>query len=182
MSRFDGYGDDCDQEPGHWYRIDVERAFRSKPGQDRIRQMCVALDAMPVHELIAGELRDYGYTDEDEPCHGQVCTLGAFAAYRFMQADAELDFDHAVADLPDENDQWLVADWMKRSLNFPFRMAQHIEWVNDEELGSGTPEDRWLRMRAWLQVQLSNPDPWRCVPLASEARSILSAAVTSITV
>jgi hypothetical protein len=74
MSR-SGYTDDCEQNLLNIYRANVDRAIAGKRGQAFLREMAAALDAMPVKELVAGEIvRDSEH----------VCALGSVALARGM--------------------------------------------------------------------------------------------------
>ena len=78
-----GYVEDFDDEGGsiNLYRGSVERSIRGKRGQAFLREMAAALDAMPVKELIGGELvRDAEH----------VCAIGSVAVARGLDV-SELD-------------------------------------------------------------------------------------------
>ena len=75
MSR-SGYSDDCSGRELNLWRGAVESAIRGKRGQAFLREMLVALDAMPEKRLIAGELVTptgevcaWCYGDLPEPIH-----------------------------------------------------------------------------------------------------------------
>jgi hypothetical protein len=72
MSR-SGYSEDLDQGALNIYRANVDRALAGKRGQRFLREMLAALDAMPVKELVAGEI----VRDETH-----VCAIGAVALAR----------------------------------------------------------------------------------------------------
>jgi hypothetical protein len=136
MSR-SGYSDDC-ENVGLWQAA-VDRAIAGKRGQKFLREMVTALDAMPVKELITGELvRDDAH----------VCAIGAVAVAR------KLD----VSDL-DGTDGAKVGD----RFGIARAMACEIVYQNDEwqplpvRAPDGgwswpveTPAERWSRMRAWV--------------------------------
>ena len=72
MSR-SGYSEECEQGALNFYRANVDRTIAGKRGQTFLREMAAALDAMPVKELIAGEVvRDEAH----------VCAIGAVAVAR----------------------------------------------------------------------------------------------------
>jgi hypothetical protein len=73
MSR-SGYNDDYDLDPwqGIRWRGAVASAIRGRRGQAFLRELLVALDALPEHKLIANEL------EKD----GAVCALGAVGKAR----------------------------------------------------------------------------------------------------
>ena len=129
MSR-SGYSEDC-ENLGLW-RGAVERAIHGKRGQAFLHEMAAALDAMPVKQLIAGEVvRDSEH----------VCAIGSVAVAR--KADvAELDiYDrHEVA----------------KTFGVAPALAAEIAFVNDDDFGysTETPAQRWTRMRKWVAEQI----------------------------
>ena len=132
MSR-SGYTDDWD-DMGRYnlYRANVDRAITGKRGQAFLREMAAALDAMPVKELVAGEI----VRDSDH-----VCAIGSVALARGM------DVSKIEADDPDAVG---VAFGIARAL------ACEIAYENDEAYGDDeTPAERWLRMREWVTEQLA---------------------------
>ena len=130
MSR-SGYsdGDSMDNWDLIRWRGAVASATRGKRGQRLFKDMLVALDAMPVKELIAEELTDEG---------GGVCALGALGKARAL---AHLD----ILD-PEEHDLMGVAFDVAPCL------IQEIEWENDECWTS--PARRWEWMRRWVARQI----------------------------
>ncbi len=129
MSR-SGYSDDC-ENIGLW-RGAVDRAIAGKRGQAFLREMAAALDAMPVKELVAGEIvRDSAH----------VCAIGAVAVARKMDvSQLEIDDGESVG----------AAFGVARAL------ACEIAFVNDDDFGAGheTPAERWTRMRAWVAREI----------------------------
>jgi hypothetical protein len=130
MSR-SGYSDDC--EHLELWRAAVSRAIRGARGQHVLRKMRNALDAMPVKRLIAHEIANES---------GEVCALGS--------VDPKADVD------PSERDD------VAAHFGIAPAMAAEIVYVNDEEerwrRPEETPEERWVRMRAWVEEQIV-PDP-----------------------
>lgn len=132
MSR-SGYSDDLDYADLARWRGAVNRALYGKRGQALLREMLVALDALPEKVLIAGELRD---------TTGDVCAMGAVCVAR------ELD-----TKLIDYEDKDAVAE----ALGIAPAMAAEIAYQNDEA-GSWkgeTPAERWTRVRAWVERKLA---------------------------
>lgn len=135
-----GYSDDCDDfYPVVLYRQAVQRATTGYRGQYLLRRLRDALDAMPAKRLIAGDIRNAA---------GEVCALGA------------LDPN---APKYDEDDDW--GDGNARKLADHFNVAQalaaEIVYMNDEYMDwrcrDETPEQRWTRMRAWVESQILPP-------------------------
>jgi len=131
MSR-SGYVDDFDDMGMlNLYRGTVQRAIEGKRGQAFLREMAVALDAMPEKKLIKNEL-----VDND----GMVCAIGAVCKARGLDV-TKVD--------PDDPDSVGKAVGISRSL------AAEIEYMNDEYLGrNATPEQVWEQMRKWVRENL----------------------------
>jgi len=133
MSR-SGYSDDCENVA--LWRGAVRRATIGYRGQHLLKKLRAALDAMPTKRLITNAIRN-----ED----GEVCALGALdpnaPAYN---TDIEFEWD----------------DWHARDLAKHFgiahALAAEIVYMNDEawRAKDETPEQRWTRMRAWVEAQI----------------------------
>jgi hypothetical protein len=142
MSR-SGYSDDYDYDP--WamirWRGAVTQALRGRRGQDFLREMLAALDALPEKKLITREFQDK---------NGCVCALGAVAKARGVEMP-ELD--------PDDEDPDFVSYQAKHKLNVTRALASEVMWHNDE-VGSRkeTPEERWVRVRKWIEKEIK-PEP-----------------------
>jgi hypothetical protein len=138
MSR-SGYSEDC-ENLGLW-RGAVERAIAGRRGQAFLREMAAALDAMPVKELIVGEV-----VSDD----AKVCAIGSVAVARRVD----------VTDL-DVYD----ADSVAECFGIAPALAREIAYENDEcgetwrdgTLHKETPAERWARMRSWVAKQLGEP-------------------------
>jgi hypothetical protein len=131
MSR-SGYHDDHDD---NWslirYRNAVSSAIKGKRGQDFLREMVAALDAMPVKELASDSLLNHST--------GAVCALGAVGSKRGMDL-AELD--------PDD------IETVAAAFGISGAMAREIVYMNDEAAWPEWSENaarRWQRMRDWAQ-------------------------------
>jgi hypothetical protein len=132
MSR-SGYSDDLDQWVLIRWRGAVASAIRGKRGQDFLREMLTALDAMPEKRLIRSELeRD-----------GEVCALGSVGKARGI--------DQAGIDPYDRRQ-------VAQVFGIAEAMAAEIAFENDEDWRE-TPEQRWARMRAWIVANLAAPEP-----------------------
>ncbi len=120
--------DDCDYV-GLW-RGAVDRATFGARGQRFLRKLRDALDAMPMRRLITNELVD---------AQGDVCALGA--------VDPAADVDSS------EPEEVAAHFGIARAL------ACEIVYMNDEfpMRASETPEERWKRMRAWVEKHIG-PD------------------------
>lgn len=137
MSR-SGYiddGDDSDYPLALWRGV-VASSIRGKRGQRLLRDLLVALDAMPEKRLIANELVN----------DGEVCALGALGVRRGIDM-TKLD--------PEEPDEVAAA------FDIAPCLAQEIVYENDDGFWSPnfreaeTPEHRWARMRKWVNKRLN---------------------------
>lgn len=129
MSR-SGYSDDCDYL--ELYRATVERAIRGKRGQAFLKELAVALDAMPEKVLIRNELINE---------HGEVCAIGAVCKARSMDVSKI-----------DENEP----DEVAKAVGIARSMAAEIAFENDEagRRINELPNERWNRMRKWVADNL----------------------------
>lgn len=133
MSR-SGYDDDLDPlDLGRW-RGQVASAIRGKRGQAFLKELLMALDAMPEKRLVQGEFES----------EGEVCALGCVARARGMDLST---FD------PED------AEYVGGDLGIADQLAREIMWLNDES-GYGRadkPEKRWADMREWVANQIKKP-------------------------
>lgn len=140
MSR-SGYIDDYDDVdyPAALWRGAVASSIRGKRGQEALKEMLAALDAMPVKRLVAKELE----IDTGMPFHrGDVCALGALGKARGMDLSKY-----------DPDDTETVAG----AFNVAEPLAREILWVNDEAgPPHETPEQRWARVRAWVASRIQD--------------------------
>ncbi len=124
MSR-SGYSDDC-ENIGLW-RGAVKRATQGYHGQHLLKKLLTALDAMPVKRLITDAIRDES---------GEVCALGAL----------------------DPNVKVYEAEELAHHFHIARALAAQIVYMNDEwcswRLRDETPEQRWTRMREWVDKQI----------------------------
>lgn len=129
MSRSGYY--EFDDDNSNWDSIRwsgaVKSAIRGKRGQDFLKALLEALDAMPVKELIAGEL------EKD----GQVCALGALGKARGLDMSGL-----------DPEDAGPVAD----TFGISKALAREIVFVNDDDFGFQSMESskRFEAMRKWV--------------------------------
>ena len=151
MSRA-GYYDDWYGEgpPPEFWRQAVERAAKSKRGQQFMRDFRDALDAMPVKELVTRELRTPG---------GAVCALGAVGTHR------NVDMSELLRAADDQDLEAWESDWecnvrensdiMSEWFNIAPALVREVMYTNDE--GNYSPENpaqRWQRMRRWVAEQI----------------------------
>lgn len=130
MSR-SGYTDDC--EHLDLYRATVERSLKGRRGQAFLRELAEALDAMPEKVLIAGEL-----VDETGDC----CAIGAVCLSRGVNHRAINCFDPVS---------------VASAMGISRAMASEIQYMNDEWASiDETPEERWTRIRKWVDELLED--------------------------
>jgi hypothetical protein len=129
MSRsgYDGYnGHEIPPELGDNI---IHRSINGKRGQNMLRDLLAALDAMPNKRLISDDLiRD-----------GEVCAIGALGLARGVDIE-KLDpsFTRSIA----------------KAFGIAPAMVQEIEYQNDDRVEEEAPEQRWERMRHWVASQI----------------------------
>lgn len=128
MSR-SGYSDDCENV---WlWRGAVQRAINGKRGQAFLKELAATMDAMPEKRLIKSELISET---------GEMCTIGTVCRARGLNI---------------ENIDIYNSEEVGRLVNISRAMAAEIEFENDECGHSlETPEQRWARMRKWVDDSL----------------------------
>lgn len=131
MSR-SGYIDDC-ENLGLW-RGAVMQATYGKRGQTFLKELAKAMDAMPVKRLIAGEL---------VTSSGECCAIGAVCLSRNLDVSAIYHED------PSE---------VGEAVGIAHALAAEIEYMNDEWEHGETPEQRWQRMREWVDKRILKED------------------------
>lgn len=132
MSR-SGYVDDCDNLA--LYRGAVVSSVRGKRGKQFLSELAAAMDAMPEKILITDELQE----------DGAFCALGVVGAKRGIDM-AKMD--------PHE------AEEVAATFGIAITLAREIVYVNDEAgpfRENETPEQRWTRVRKWVDDVLANP-------------------------
>jgi len=134
MSR-SGYVDDMEDQLsfGRW-RAQVKSAIRGKRGQEFLRELADAMDAMPEKVLIAEEL-----INDDGDC----CAIGVVCKARGIDVST---IDHE------------VPEQVGAAVGIARQMAAEIEYENDDWL-TETPEKRWVRMRKWVDSQIVSEAP-----------------------
>lgn len=129
MSRH-GYTDDNDDPLalGRW-RAQVKSAIRGNRGQAFLRELADAMDAMTEKVLIAKDL----------VIPDGCCAIGVVCKSRGLDV-SRVD--------PDDPDQVAATVGIAR------QMAMEIEYENDEGGWQETDEQRWQRMRRWVNSQI----------------------------
>ncbi len=139
MSRH-GYVEECDD---YWQSIRwsgaIKRALRGRRGQAFLRDLVVALDALPAPRLIGEEL-------ENE--NGEFCALGAVGRVRGLDMSKLDTEDHHA---------------LSAAFGIPRTLAAEVMYENDE--GAGTPERRFAHVRRWAlrnlrpETLIGEPEP-----------------------
>ncbi len=172
MSR-SGYVDDCDDNlaAGRW-RGAVRSALRGSRGQALLRDLAAAMDAMEDKRLYRGSFAT---------ADGEFCALGVLGAARGTKVDDLGDEEDGcepamvgqrfgissamAAEIMYLNDEWLVDEYEWRDVVIcgpmppyhfpPYGHKRHERCVR--VLREDAPEQRWKRMREWVQKQLLAP-------------------------
>jgi hypothetical protein len=124
------YSEDLDQWQAIMWRGAVVSAIRGKRGQEFLREMLSALDALPAPRLISGELQK----------DGEVCALGSVGAKRGMN----------LAEIYPEDYETVA-----KQFGIAEALAREIAYENDEGHWKETPEERFSRVRAWVVAHLA---------------------------
>ena len=145
MSR-SGYSDSCDGWELIMYRGAVASAIRGKRGQQFLRDLIAALDAMPVKRLIDGKLEQAG----------EVCALGSVGRMRGLSMEA-------IDENSNENgyDYTYDGDALGKMFGIAPALARETMFQNDNdfEYSTETPEHRWERVRRWAIENLATVQP-----------------------
>jgi hypothetical protein len=127
-----GYSEEFDPfKAGRW-QLAVERAIRGKRGQAFLRELAKAMDEMPEKVLIADEL-----IDND----GYCCAIGVVCQARGVDVST-VDYEDARS--------------VAKAVGIARAMAAEIEFENDFDCRRETPEQRWKRMRLWVDKHLTH--------------------------
>lgn len=129
MSR-SGYSESCEGWELIRWRGAVNSAVKGKRGQDALRELAAALDAMPEKKLISGEL---------QTSTGDVCALGSLAKHRGLDVASVDPY---------------CRESVAGTFNIAEALAAEIMSVNDDWAWHGTPEDRWKTVRKWVADQI----------------------------
>lgn len=158
MSRYDCDGDGDGPEYNNAWDLQEQaglNALRGKRGQAVLKELEVALLALPEKKLLHGKLSR----------EGGVCAIGALALKRRMEAgearDAALKWMEEQVD-PEDCEEWgeQTAYFAKKHLGVVKALAYKISFENDEGRGEynhghkETDEERWARVLKWVRSQI----------------------------
>lgn len=121
-----GYTDALDNFEAARWRGSVKRAIRGKRGQAFLQELAKDMDAMPVKELIKGELVN---------TEGECCTIGVVCKSR---------------NLPIEQINYEDPEAVGSAVGIARSMAAEIEYQNDEGGYAESQPELWTRMRKWV--------------------------------
>lgn len=153
--------DDCDiLDYGRW-RGQVASSIRGKRGQAALKEILIAMDAMPVKELAADSLVN---------AEGQYCTLGVLGQARSIDL-GEIDPDdrEVVAQVFNITEQLAAEIMYLNDESIQSRKCEIVEicgpvrpyypewnshkinvWSDDEQ----APNKRWQYMREWIERKI----------------------------
>lgn len=135
------------------------RAIEGKRGQKALKEMAVAMDAMPVKRLCAEDLKN---------ADGDFCALGVLASARGVDIDRLDAFDHNqvaaalnvapsfASEVAFENDRGLQTwHWEVFEICGPLQPGQKRTWTVQVEF----PNEymgikRWQHMRYWITQRI----------------------------
>jgi len=147
MSR-SGYHDDHDSDyPLALWRGAVASSIRGKRGQAFLKELLATLDAMPEKRLAAWVWDEPITGMPFSPRGGEVCALGAVTRARGIDT-SHLD--------PEDSDG---AEFVASTLDIAPCLAREIVYENDEHWVPETPEQRWQRMRNWVDANIKKESP-----------------------
>lgn len=131
MSR-SGYDYDLDSWALIRWRGAVSSAMKGKRGQAMLKELLVALEALPQKRLVDGDLRD---------AQGDVCAFGALCVSKGVDT----------SDIPSDDCETLA-----KLFNVAPAMAREIVYKNDDDgfWTDRTPEQRYEDFHAWLKGQI----------------------------
>jgi hypothetical protein len=151
MARVTYYDGEDFTAHGRWEGA-LKASLNSKRGQAALRKLREALLALPEKRLIANSLSD----------EGQVCALGALAAYEYGKATGKTWIE-AIDDIDNgEGDYMPETIRVVQDLGFSYTLAWTIAEENDREVWSfkggvvtaETPEQRYEYMLAWVERRI----------------------------
>jgi hypothetical protein len=147
MSR-SGYDDDYDSDGSFaMYRGMVASATRGKRGQALLRDILIAMNGMPVKQLIKDDL---------ERMDGSVCAIGAAGKLRGVDM-SNLDPEDAET----VADRFNISDCLAREIvymNDEGSVLCEFEWRDGKRRWRAeTAEERYDRMRKWIRSQIKDP-------------------------
>jgi len=138
------------------YWANLVRQTKSQRGQAFLRELLVALEALPDKKLIENAIVQDGCS----------CSLGALAVHRRVAAGENRDAvlaELAAINVDIDDSAWdgeEILPWATHALAAPFYLADQIASINDDEGGNDETRStaRYDRMVKWLQSQIFEID------------------------
>lgn len=174
MSRYydDGDYDESFPNQAALWRANADRAMSGKRGRAALSDLRDAMRALPKKRLIEGALCTVDHVKRGEDMDDRygrpdfnrvvehdgegVCAVGAFIWWQKVKAGAAPE--DAFAELPtiygDNGDEIEITAQEGKRAGLAFPLAWDLAYMNDEQWGSCTPEQRYDRFLAWLNGKL----------------------------
>lgn len=128
MSR-SGYCDDLDNWAHIRWRGAVNSATKGNRGQKFLRKLAQTMDLLPRKRLVKEVLQD---------SDGDFCTIGIACHSQGLDLSKEYG--------PED---------IAKQLGIAEALVREIIFMNDEHYYFETDEERWVRMRQWVEKQLA---------------------------
>lgn len=157
MSRHGYTDDDIDPNDLALWRASVQRSIQGKRGQQALRDLLTALDAMPEKRLIRSVFRNR---------NGECCSLGVLAEHRGVSDEMPAIASHEMSEVEIHNalcpfdDSDVIREEAAAALDIAPCLAAEIMYENDWK-DSETPEERWARMRRWVEKRIRQEEAKR---------------------
>lgn len=148
----DYYGDDVYANAADLYEANRERALNGRRGQQFLKELLAALDALPEPRLVRGVMVDR------HDCGG-VCALGAVGRARGLDmSKIDLLIEHGDGEGEDGTDVGVPVAELFGITQYVAREIMHVNdfkhWLDDGDL-TETPEDRFARVRRWVVERIA---------------------------
>lgn len=152
MSR-SGYVEDMDDQWAHIrWRGAVKSALRGKRGQAFLREMAAAMDAMPVKRLVAMELE----------AGGEVCAIGSVGRARGIDMGKIDPEDYSSVAATFGIAECLAQEIVYMNDEYWTWSTDDKGYIKEDETGRPiriAPEERFTKMRAWIEGQIAKVTP-----------------------
>lgn len=142
-------GDGDEENPAYYLAHTwAERAMAGKRGQRLLHDLLAALDAMPEKRLVASSFA----------CESGVCSLGALGRARGLDLSELEDIAQKIGEdwFGDAERVGELNQAAAATFDAAKSLVAEIMWRNDgaDFVIVETPQQRWARMRAWVQSKL----------------------------
>jgi hypothetical protein len=146
------YSEDEEDFPGQYglWQANCQRSIEGKAGQKALKELEVALLALPEKRLIADELED---------AEGEVCAIGALKKHRGVDVESDPE---EMEEVGVELGMPRLVAWKVVALNDIEIDGKYVEAAGPTRWGIPfstfipvTPEERYEQVLAWVQKQIS---------------------------